>query len=311
MNTDDVLQITFAYGLSGTQRLQPYTVDWDAYPALNWNNLVNAVDAHHADCNGNGIVSIEDTLAISLNYGNQHSFRLDEAFDNRNNNPELYLLFPSELLANQTYQVPIILGTADNPINDLKGLRFNIQYPSEYIIPQSVSTTFNQNWIGTNNNTLSFKKNIAVANRIDHAIARYSGVASGYGQIGILTFKVKPLSGNGSQIPFSITNVLAVNQTAAPIEIDYGVQTVNFIATTTSSMTDNTMIVYPNPANNFIVLQHAPQANVSFYREDGVMVKNFPISANGVLDISELNSGIYFLRVNNSNQVNWFKLIKR
>jgi hypothetical protein len=83
------------------------------------------------------------------------------------------------------------------------------------------------------------------------------------------------------------------------------------LSTANFSFNENTltMAVYPNPAKNNISILNAPQIPVSvfIYRMDGKMVGNTIVSSvNPSVNISNLKSGIYILKVN--DQV--FKLIK-
>ena len=72
----DVLNIGLAYGNIGVGRPQA-RLQWQAQRAINWDSLFHAgLNYKHADCNGDGIVNTDDTLAIHLNYGLIHPKRV-------------------------------------------------------------------------------------------------------------------------------------------------------------------------------------------------------------------------------------------
>ncbi|MHB9143070.1 MAG: T9SS type A sorting domain-containing protein [Paludibacter sp.] len=63
------------------------------------------------------------------------------------------------------------------------------------------------------------------------------------------------------------------------------------------------MVVYPNPANDFIQLKNIPEGvlNIKIIRLDGAVLMNKQLlDKNQAIDISNLASGFYFLKVNNN-----------
>ena len=73
---------------------------------------------------------------------------------------------------------------------------------------------------------------------------------------------------------------------------------------------DNSFNVYPNPADNFVILQNAKVGNkVDLFDVVGKKVKSFNVESEiQQMDISELKTGVYFAR---SNQQQAIKIIKR
>lgn len=78
--------------------------------------------------------------------------------------------------------------------------------------------------------------------------------------------------------------------------------------------TTNDVAVFPNPANNSITIENktTQELNAEIIAVDGkVVISQFEVNANNRIDISKLKSGIYLIRVTNSNyQVIIKKLIK-
>jgi hypothetical protein len=69
------------------------------------------------------------------------------------------------------------------------------------------------------------------------------------------------------------------------------------------------MYVYPNPANNLITIQNAPEGTLitKIYRMDGMQVFNEIVSPGNLsIDVSSFAKGFYLLTVN----VQTFKFIK-
>lgn len=72
----------------------------------------------------------------------------------------------------------------------------------------------------------------------------------------------------------------------------------------------NPVTVYPNPAEQFIILDGInDNAKIDIFNITGQRVKSFSVETNGEqMDISDLNSGIYLTRVNDAET---FKFIKK
>ena len=87
------------------------------------------------------------------------------------------------------------------------------------------------------------------------------------------------------------------------------VDTVNYTASVDEFM-QSSFSVYPNPADNFVILQNAKVGNkVDLFDVVGKKVKSFHVeSESQQMDISELKTGVYFAR---SNQQEAIKIIKR
>jgi hypothetical protein len=71
----------------------------------------------------------------------------------------------------------------------------------------------------------------------------------------------------------------------------------------------NLVTVYPNPAEQFIMLDGINEtAKVDIFNITGQRVKSFSVETNGEqMDISDLNSGIYLTRVNDAKAIKFIK----
>ena len=66
--------------------------------------------------------------------------------------------------------------------------------------------------------------------------------------------------------------------------------------------TEEQLLIYPNPVQDILYLQNAPEGNftVLIYRMDVVLAYSMPVLAgNKSIDVSHLASGLYVLKVNN------------
>lgn len=60
-------------------------------------------------------------------------------------------------------------------------------------------------------------------------------------------------------------------------------------------------VVYPNPAENYVMIESVKEAEVTIYSINGQMVSSQTIcEGTNTIDVSNLNAGIYFMKVNES-----------
>ncbi|MDQ3142863.1 MAG: T9SS type A sorting domain-containing protein [Bacteroidota bacterium] len=85
------------------------------------------------------------------------------------------------------------------------------------------------------------------------------------------------------------------------------------IITGSSNLTENNALnIYPNPASTTlsIITDYTP-AYIMICNMTGGVVKNIvPASSNSIINLTDLNSGIYMIRVNVNNQIRMKKIIK-
>jgi uncharacterized repeat protein (TIGR01451 family) len=130
---------------------------------------------------------------------------------------------------------------------------------------------------------------------------------------GFVTYKIKP------------KNDLVINdviENSAGIYFDYNAAIVTNTVTTTVTalgVTDVAQYIfslYPNPANDSMTIQlqqHMPVGTIAIFNLLGQKVKTIsPLFDNGVMtiDVSDLNSGTYFIQLQSGNGKTTKKLIK-
>lgn len=114
-----------------------------------------------------------------------------------------------------------------------------------------------------------------------------------------LTIMVK--GNNGADDYFIIDQI----KVSAPDYVDTVTQTASV-----NEFEQSSLVIYPNPADNFVVLQNAKVGDkLDLFDVVGKKVRSFNVeSESQQLDISDLKTGVYFAR---SNQLEAIKIIKR
>ncbi len=188
VSTLDWLHLGLAIGqnLIGPARADQ-SISWSPKFAADWPDSVQNVNAKHADCDGDGQVLATDTLAISQNFGDEHSI-LGLPVDR--SGTALKLEIPAgPFFAGQKLAVPVMLGAA---AEDFYGLAFDLVFSKNSIAAGSFWVDFQNSWLGQNGaNSMGFYKKNEFFGSFPVALVKTDGQnANGFGQIGTLHFEV-------------------------------------------------------------------------------------------------------------------------
>ena len=193
----DLLAIGLAYGASGPTRTNASNA-WQAQAAPAWlQGLPSGVNYQHPDCNGDGLINDDDTLAISLNYGliHQKNGEKDSA-----GVPFLLTFDADTLQAGQTVTMTITLGTDSLPVENGYGLAFRLELDTTLVLVEETKVLFEDSWLGdAQQDLLTLRQAFTVDDRIHLAMTRRDHVAqNGYGPVASVIIMIDDLSGKTS-----------------------------------------------------------------------------------------------------------------
>ena len=260
-NHFDLLNIGLFYNDAGPDR---YDEDnsWDATYADIWEDVapIGSNIPKFADCNGNGIVDVNDTLSIALNYGLLHPLRTEE-FTEFDATP-LYIDITEDTLPfDTTLTFPIILGNDEFPAEDIYGLGFTIEYNSDLVVPGSMDIQFNDGWLGTEGSNLIAMRYGSGTGLMDVSVSRNNKIpASGSGQIGTVSFVMESNLAGKSDLLLAeqfemCMNPLykAVDANGNDITLSPGCDSVLITDGAADTVIyDIDIIIFPNPAASFV-----------------------------------------------------------
>lgn len=115
-----------------------------------------------------------------------------------------------------------------------------------------------------------------------------------------------------SYIPYYFNNELTI-QKAKKLEISYLVDQELSIPQLPGNVTDNSLQVYPNPSKGVFYLdtqKHNVKSWELFDLKGNIIKKHLQTENSGVIDITDLDNGIYLLRVLTSTKSYYQKIIK-
>jgi hypothetical protein len=303
-NNVDLLTLGIAYGATGSQRANA-TTTWQAEPSTDWSqSIALGANYKHSDTNGDGIIDLNDTLAITQNYGQTHTFRLQNPNQNGDvqSTPMLYLNPVQDTVGELSYAyIDIYLANASMPVNDLYGLSFTINYNNTLVQNGTVSTDFTGSFVGAKNTSMiTLARDNFATGQNDIALCRFTHTeVNGYGYVGtmrILTENVASISNLG----ITLSNIKAINSQGVSIPLSgQGCQVViDPNVGIMSQAPTNHIGLYPNPAYDQLTVSTTAAETIEITDAVGrVVYSGMSTGTNTTINVRGFASGMYFVNV--------------
>jgi len=307
-DNDDVLNIGLAYGYTGPIRVNA-SLSWMAQPAVDWSaQFANTANLKHADTDGSGLVDMDDTTAVSLNYGLIHTPRLSAPSVSQLPAPVLYVVSnPDTASLSDTVEVDIFLGTSAIPVDSIYGIAFTVNVDTALVNANYLSVDYTGCWMGTNQvDMIGFTKNLMAQGRVDMALVRTDQQnVNGYGFLTRLGIVIVDNVGAKVTMPIVLTDIKAI--TATEYLLALGVETDSIVIDTAATVgiaesinLDRTIAIFPNPATDQIqIISHNNDiTGYQIYNHFGMLVAGIEEKSNRVkINTTELAQGFYILEV--------------
>ena len=305
VDLNDLFYLGWAYGANGTTRANA-TNNWQAEPSADWGqHTAYGTEFKHADCSGDGTIGLDDTLAIFNNYTQTHTFRMANQHQQVSSHSAYrnLIIAPStaNALPNQSLNMSIALpANATSATNDIYGISFRLHVPQQYI-SSLTNTNFASSYLGIKNTSMLTlcKPNISLG-YIDYCLVKKDHQNNtGGGNLFDLNLQINNFTSNGIGT-FSISNAHALTYQGSYLSIGSVDTTVNFTtATGIKTLTAANFKVIPNPANDKIYVDGlTTQTSCEIVNIIGQTVVKTNIETNTAIDISMLEKGAYFIKLN-------------
>lgn len=314
----DLLYIGYAYGSIGPIRPSGEVFFTEQALPLFWpSDFPDGVNYGFADGNGNGLVEWGDFLAVFLNYGNttdtvvelsipEGIAGIDLPIDLQTGGAVMQVTDGYEL------EIPIILGSQSQPVEDLNGLAFTLVYNDDYI--SSFTIDYSNAWPNSDGGMFYFQRSIPGAEHgLDAALTRFgpNGV-SGYGEIARLRIVIEddlihllPADRDSVEVIVEIKNIMLVNSNFDMIPVAGDQMTLmvyrpDAIIGITELSEGEYINLYPNPATDGLQLEcELPMDEIVIYNSQGQSWQRF--SPNGdtgmTLAVGDWPAGYYWVCV--------------
>ena len=320
-NNLDLLTIGQTYGNSGPVR-PGATINWTGQTAPLWpQNLPNLLNLKFSDTNGDGVINANDTLAIVQNYGLTHN-KTGATGGTATADPVLYIEMPDSIEVGETVNAPIFLGTAALPADSVYGIAFSVLYDYNLVEPNTAIVTFNPNWMGAANSTISISKDFHSNGVVDAAVTRINQTnISGFGQIGTLSYVVPDdIAGKRTVLAKTMTitlgNIHAISSNGAVITFSGSADSVVVYdkASAVELKLKDAIKIYPNPAVDEVTIDAGNIIVESIIVTDitGKMITQITSEITGKykIDLTHIEKGIYFINIKTSEGTSSYKLVK-
>lgn len=304
----DLLPIGLAYGKTGPSRaVQGNT--WQADFCYDWSDtLSNGKNIKYSDCNGDGTVDMNDTLAVNLNYSLTHPARLN-AGSVLGNLPDVLITF------NKNFYYPgdvliadINLGFNGHSLTNFYGAAFTLQYDNTQVKPGTENFYFNNSWVGTiNADAIKLGKLFAANGKVEASLTRINhSNTSGYGKVATLELTLRDTL-TVNQLFFSFSNGIKTDSagnydTLYPsvdsVLVQQGVGVAQYNR-------QGAYAIYPNPVKSVLYVDGKPGDHgvIRIMNLLGAEVYSGEIdTVQASIDLSSLPAGIYIIQLGTCRQ---------
>ena len=309
-NAVDLLPIGLAFGSTGTARGGASNA-WFGQLSAPWQDTITgAIDKKFIDCNGDGTINADDTLAIVLNYGLVHSKSNEAVARGTVVDPPLLLQMPQSANVGDTIEVPIILGTASVNANNIYGYSFTIQYNSSVIDSASFYIEWNNSWLGNSSNSLDLYRNDSLNSACDASQVRTNhSPVSGFGEVARAHFviidnidgKRQELDSADLELNFSFVKVIGSQGETIQVDASGDTMTIYMVGNISSPISNANIDLAPNPASSQIKINANGQLiqNLELTDIRGIRLYSLqkPNETQIQMDVTQFPKGIYFLKV--------------
>ena len=302
----DILELGLHYTQTGTPRATTSNA-WQSYFSNNWTGTItNGKNVNHSDCNGDGIINDNDTLAIYNNYGLTHAFKPNQT---TTVTPQLNIVPDQATVLKGTWgSSSIYLGEAITPVNNINGIAFTVHFDNTLIEPNSIWLEYPASFVNTANQNLHFGKldfaNGKIFTATTHTI---NNNVSGNGLVGILHYKILSslttdevlnlnlVQGFKSEVSGQITPLTVGTGTLMALGSSVGLQELN----------GNIISISPNPTNGSLTINSKTELQkIEVVAITGqVLLSEVPTNVSHRLHLDSFAKGIYFVNVYQNNRV--------
>ena len=198
----DILELGLHYKQTGTPRANTSNL-WQGNYSANWTGTItNGKNVNHSNCNGDGIINDDDTLAIFNNYNLNHAFKPLQT----TTNPALTIMPDQNSVAKGTWgTASIYVGDVSFPISNINGIAYTVNYDNTLLETDSVWIEYPTSFINASDQNLKFRKHAFANGKLYTATTHTNNAnVSGYGKIATLHYKINPTLATDNGLNLSV-----------------------------------------------------------------------------------------------------------
>lgn len=305
----DVLELGLHYTQTGAPRATTSN-NWQSYFSNNWGGTIsNGKNLNHSDCNGDGTINDDDTLAIFNNYGLTHTFKTAQT---TTVNPQLNIISDQAIVDKGKWgTASIYLGDVSNSISNINGLAYSITYDNTLIELDSIYVDYTNSFFNPSNQNLNFRKRVFSSGIIFTASTHtLNNNVSGNGQIATLHYKINSSITTDQTLTIGLIQANQSDSSGNIVPLTSGTATLLAKATFVGLqefLKSNSVSISPNPTSGVlnITFSTIPQnTKIEVYNSIGALVLTETLSNKySTINTSQLSNGMYMIKVLENNRI--------
>jgi hypothetical protein len=318
-NHIDLLSVGLAYGAQGASRFEDSDA-WDGFFAEDWPQFfADGLNYKHADCNGDGTVDVSDRNVIAQNYGLTHGpVNAPTALPGTDLDPPIFVNFPPQMPNGANFNVPIIIGSAAVPVQDVYGIAFTVEFDPQVIDPGAIQVVYPTSWFGQPDvNTLYIDRTYAAEGKIEIALTRIDqNNVSGFGPVAYIIGIIDDIAGL-IKTEVAVTQVVAIRNDEQRLPLSAPVQRFELIHKEEPLPDDPELArgmfsVFPNPTADWVSVASRHGFAIDELRLLNASGALLPALQEGRdrISLEGLPAGVYILRIRSGDTLVHKKVVK-
>jgi uncharacterized delta-60 repeat protein len=312
----DVLELGLHYTQAGIPRATTSN-SWQSYFATNWTGTItNGKNLNHCDCNGDGIINDDDTLAIYNNYGLTHAFKPAQT---TTVNPQISIVPDQSMVVKGMWgTASVYLGDAATPINNINGVAFTVDFDQTLIEPNGIYLEYQNSFMDVGQNLHFRKLDFTNGKLFTASTHTLSNNVNGFGKIATLHYQILSSLGTDEELSIGVSqaNQSDVSGTIVPLTSGTGTLMAIGASVGVKEMSINgDVLISPNPTNGLLNISFnaMPQnIRIELYNSLGALVLSEPMNnKTNTINTTGLSSGMYFMKVMEGDRVVEVKKVVR
>jgi hypothetical protein len=212
----------------------------------------------------------------------------------------------------------IYLGDATNTINNVNGVALTVDFDNTLIEPSNVWIEFQNSFIDAGQNLYFRKLDFTNSKLFTASTHTVSNNVSGFGKIATLHYQIKSSLSSDEILTIGISQANQSDAFGIITPLTSGTGTLIAIGASVGIQENSfgsNVLISPNPTNGLLNISFntLPQnTKIELYNNIGALVLTEVMSnRNNTINVSELSSGIYFMKVLEGNNVVAVKKVVR
>ncbi|HRG01911.1 MAG TPA: T9SS type A sorting domain-containing protein [Bacteroidia bacterium] len=304
----DVLELGLHYAQAGASRAV-VSNSWQSYFANNWiGTITSGKNVNHSDCNGDGTINDDDTLAIFNNYNLIHAFKPAQT----NTFTAVISIIPDQpaVVKGTWGTASVYLGDITTNAIDINGVAFTLDFDNTLIEPNNIYLEYQNSFMDASQNLHFRKLDFANSKLFTASTHTVSNNVSGYGKIATLHYQILSSLTTDEVLSIGISQGYKSDASGTIESLTTSTGTLMALGTSVGvkeNLMNGNVFIYPSPTNGLLNINFATiplNTKIEIYNALGAVVMQETLNGkNNTINISNLSCAVYYMKVLDGNKV--------